>query len=426
MNETNTGVIGHYNGSSWTTPYYKERPTVISDPGVYAIWGSSSCNVFALSGDSQILHYNGASCLLLRRVKNTPVSTPSGAVPLPIFLPWGMNAFYPRYSPYYKPKILHYNGKAWRSMDTSWVNFEGFFLDVWGCSESDVFALGTFDGGAWSSYYGHIIAHYDGRKWSQMYSEPNSFNEFVELYAIWGSSGSDVFAVGEDVGSGSIIWRYDGDSWSVIERGTTDHWNDVWGSSGADVFAVGSDGSIAHYNGISWTAMNSGTTVPLYGVWGSSATDVFAAGHLVILHYDGASWSISKGGPTGHYENYKSIWGASGADVFAVGDAIFHYSDGAGADECACELKIIPSAIHKLLSLANPIHSFVLIGATDTHFISTDKPQWGTAAIKTLVSLMISQRAILALTCINPFQLEAGEYEVTVGNCTGTVEVKPL
>jgi hypothetical protein len=32
--------------------------------------------------------------------------------------------------------------------------------------------------------------------------------------------------------------------------------NDVWGSSGTDVFAVGTCGTILHYDGQSWTVMN--------------------------------------------------------------------------------------------------------------------------------------------------------------------------
>src|SRR5208283_2419895 len=45
----------------------------------------------------------------------------------------------------------------------------------------------------------------------------------------------------------------------------------VWGSSATDVFAVGLGGTIMHYNGSTWSAMNSGSTNDLVGVWGSSA-----------------------------------------------------------------------------------------------------------------------------------------------------------
>src|SRR5439155_1177466 len=59
--------------------------------------------------------------------------------------------------------------------------------------------------------------------------------------------------------------------------GTGTYWA-VWGATGNDVFAVGDDGSIWHYDGTSWTAQPSGTTQVLYGVWGSGRKDVFAVG----------------------------------------------------------------------------------------------------------------------------------------------------
>ena len=60
----------------------------------------------------------------------------------------------------------------------------------------------------------------------------------------------------------------------------------VWGSSSSDVFAVGWSGTILHYDGSAWSAMSSGATTWLNGVWGSSGSDVFAVGRNgAILHY---------------------------------------------------------------------------------------------------------------------------------------------
>jgi hypothetical protein len=81
----------------------------------------------------------------------------------------------------------------------------------------------------------------------------------------------------------------------------------VWGSSGSDVYAVGYDGSsykgtILHYDGSAWSTMSSGTDNSLYAVWGSSGADpgppdVYAVGrgwddyrledYGTILHYSG-------------------------------------------------------------------------------------------------------------------------------------------
>ena len=77
-----------------------------------------------------------------------------------------------------------------------------------------------------------------------------------------------------------------------MTSGTTKTLNSIWGSSGNDVFAVGEGGTILHYNGSAWSPMASGTTENLKGIWGSSGSDVFAVGaNGVILHYNGSAWS---------------------------------------------------------------------------------------------------------------------------------------
>jgi hypothetical protein len=147
-------------------------------------------------------------------------------------------------------------------------------LSVWGSSGSDVFAVGAKG----------TILHYNGSTWSSMVSGTTS-----DLLCVWGSSGSDVFAVGYDTNNytGTIL-HYNGSTWSTMISGTTNNFYGVWGSSGSDVFAVGYDGNILHYNGNNWSPMTSGTTNPLRGVWGSSGSDVYAVGIMgTILHYGG-------------------------------------------------------------------------------------------------------------------------------------------
>src|SRR3972149_1161817 len=81
---------------------------------------------------------------------------------------------------------------------------------------------------------------------------------------------------------------------------------DVWGSSSTDVYAVGSDCTIMHFDGGTWRCILRDTSSRLRhlrGVWGSSSSDVFAVGRYFqgsgsattwrggILHCDGSSWS---------------------------------------------------------------------------------------------------------------------------------------
>ena len=60
----------------------------------------------------------------------------------------------------------------------------------------------------------------------------------------------------------------------------------VWGTSSSDVFAVGFTGTILHYDGKKWSAMTSNTTYDLLSIWGASSSDIFAVGNGgIILHY---------------------------------------------------------------------------------------------------------------------------------------------
>jgi len=54
---------------------------------------------------------------------------------------------------------------------------------------------------------------------------------------------------------------------------------DFWGSSASDVFAVGYKGTVLHYDGNTWSEMIiPGGRCSLIDIWGSSSSDVFATG----------------------------------------------------------------------------------------------------------------------------------------------------
>ena len=148
--------------------------------------------------------------------------------------------------------------------------------------------------------------------WEQTPNDGNATN----LHSIWGSSGADIFAVG-DLG---LIFHYDGHWWTFQASYVPNGLNCVWGFSPSEVFAVGDGGIILHYDGSSWSTMPSGVTVNLVGVWGSSWDNVFAVGGGTILHYDGSSWSNE----TIAAANLKAIYGTSSTNVVAVGDKDYH------------------------------------------------------------------------------------------------------
>ena len=73
--------------------------------------------------------------------------------------------------------------------------------------------------------------------------------------------------------------HYDGFTWNIVNHDLTDYsLYSIWGSSSTDVYAVGAN-RILFYNGNTWSRIdNNFTTNNLYGIWGSSSRDIYAVG----------------------------------------------------------------------------------------------------------------------------------------------------
>lgn len=175
---------------------------------------------------------------------------------------------------------------------------------VWGASSSDIFSVGL----------GYIL-HFDGTSWTVM---PNPAGGL--LRSVWGTSGTNVYAVGSQ-----RILHYDGTSWTQVLSVSEDLFG-VWGSSPSDIFADGYNGSIFHYDGSNWTLMTTATAVPLTGgFWGTSSTNLYAAGQGAILHYDGTSWQVAVSVPS---VGFGRTWGTSALDIYNASNGQIWHFDG--------------------------------------------------------------------------------------------------
>ena len=131
----------------------------------------------------------------------------------------------------------------------------------------------------------HTLFHFDGTHWSVFPSPANHFTYDV-IGSVWGSSRSDVFAVG----SRGVILHFDGSAWSQMNSGTTENVLSVWGAAPNDVWAIGQFGTIVHYDGGSW-AVGYQYSGELRSIWGSSSNDIYAVGlGGTVLHFDGTLW----------------------------------------------------------------------------------------------------------------------------------------
>lgn len=246
--------------------------------------------------------------------------------------------------------VLYYDGNTWSQMK---IIDNVTLTDIWGSSNSDVYAVGGGIDPTTDEMFSYIT-HYDGVSWTEMLKTKET-NKYSYLVGIWGSSNSDIFAVGwnsEELAEPEpdefryFVFHYDGTTWTEMMEDVDGGVYDVWGTSASNVYAVGMLGPLAtpewvilHYEGNGWSIIKEHTYY-LRAVWGSSENDIYVVGENV-LHYDGTDWSeIDTGIPSVN----ESIYGASATDIFLAGGTTIHY-DGTmwkeleQAEEC-CPLSI--------------------------------------------------------------------------------------
>ena len=304
---TDVPMISQFDGSKWAT-YAAPLPSGFTEGFLSSIWGSSASNVYAAGkGD------NGTTG--------------------------------------YMPMISKNNGSGWTSYGLSLPSgmIDGWLTGVWGSSASDVYAVGN--GYTSTDVYNDLpfVSHLSGGVWTSYgLTLPSGWTD-SELYSVWGTSANNVYAVGGGNNGTTIvplIYHYDVSGWTSSSITLPSGWTNgslfgVWGTSASNVYAVG-DGTggllIYHYNGSGWTS--SGLTLPsgwtngyLYSVWGSSASDIYAVGSAdngtayvpLLYHYGGSGWTLNSlvwpsGSSVGSETNgLYGVWGSGASNVYAVG-----------------------------------------------------------------------------------------------------------
>lgn len=195
-------------------------------------------------------------------------------------------------------------GAVWRYDGTEWVSQETptseTLLTVWGLGPGQVFAAGV-----------NVILSLGSDGWEIM-PAPAPF----ELWGIWGTSVTNLHAVGQN----GVILRWDGVSWRKVPSPFPELLLGIWGTSESNIWAVGIQGALLRWNGNSWTKETSPTTGSLFAIWGRSATEIWAAGNNgLLLRWNGSAWTLVPQRATG--QNLRAIAGTSspGGPVVAAG-----------------------------------------------------------------------------------------------------------
>lgn len=115
-----------------------------------------------------------------------------------------------------------------------------------------------------------------------------------------------------------------GPRWVVEPSVTNANLRALWGSSASDVWAVGDAGTAIHWDGASWRAVTSGTGANLTSVWASNPGDAWvvganADGTSALLRWDGSQWNLTPSPQRGLRTSLRAVWGNLFREVWLVG-----------------------------------------------------------------------------------------------------------
>jgi hypothetical protein len=264
------------------------------------IWGTSPNNVYAVGWGSEIVHCDSSDCTF-DEGDGRGFSCIWGSSDSDIYAVGHSGA-------------LHFDGEKWSDAG---IEPEGArrLEDIWGSSSEDIYIVGYNHGGTVPPTDPESrILHFDGVEWTVV---ENSFPTL--LFAVWGSSSTNVFAVGSESNDSSYhgtIYHYDGIAWSVMKENIPYSLYHLWGTSGTDVYAFGQTGAVLYYDGHIWTELDVPLYSTFYSAWGSSSDNLFVTTRLDILNFDGNSWVNVD---SGFNATFEAFWGSSPKDVFAAG-----------------------------------------------------------------------------------------------------------
>jgi cell division septation protein DedD len=253
--------------------------------------------------------------------------------------------------------VIHWDGTQWRVVPSPNISpGNNFLLAVSAVSADDVWVVGEYSQSYPVSRI--LVMHWDGASWS-MVPVPDVGSQSSYLSGVSTVSANDVWAVGSYLGSDSmrhtLVMHWNGASWSVIpspNAGSGFSWlNSVSAVSTDDVWAVGAYDTggylrhalMLHWDGASWSvvpgpdlglrnvALVAVSIVSSHAAWavGSWNHGIDDPDRTLILRWDGIEWSAaSSPNMSTDYNNLLGVSAVSANDVWAVGS--YHLSEPGG------------------------------------------------------------------------------------------------
>ncbi len=215
--------------------------------------------------------------------------------------------------------------------------WQTIMTDIWGTDENNVYVVGHSDDARYKAY------HWNGKTWSPIEirfpGHPSSLSE------IYGFSESDIWAVGEEVHGVPITKRedfiihYNGSEWELIKNINAPICLSVWGTSSNNLFVGCDSGIILHYDGNTWKKQYTKSPAQVVSIYGTSENAVYAAGaandkeppedtlFYYFFKYENDQWEVMNFAiRTIAYEpfefGFSDIWGQEGV-IYSGGYGLY-------------------------------------------------------------------------------------------------------
>ena len=207
-------------------------------------------------------------------------------------------------------RVLHWNGATLSPRD---AGTQKDLFSVWGKSANEAYIVG--DG---------VILRWDGKSWSNEAPDGTGILRGVHMPA----DGSTVLACGD---GGVVLRRDSAGKWKSEETASKLNLQAIWASSASQVWAVGEQGRALRLAGGVWgeTDMPGAASRTMRAVVGTLDGRMFACGDggYLAATDDTATWQQTLANDGDTPRDLKGLWARSSTDAWAFGSsgALLHF-----------------------------------------------------------------------------------------------------
>lgn len=236
-----TNVCLHFDGKAWA-----KQPLPKGTGDVVSVRGTGPNDVYAISKNGSLVHYDGVSWLAL-----TDVS---------LGTPWETGRMW-----FSTPDDVWFGGKA-----APLVRLERTFAKEPSGTDKDLFSVAGAAGEAFAVGDAGTAIHSIKGAWK---AEPTGTKK--ALRDVWMASANDAWAAGD----GGTVLQWNGKTWKTHVVPTKNDLSAIAGGPAGTAVAVGKAGTVIVFDGKKWALVPSKTTVDLLSVAvGAGGIDAFVAG----------------------------------------------------------------------------------------------------------------------------------------------------